>query len=142
MIANSPGWSRVAAEPGVTLKFYRSPDVRSGRQKPQLQCVANASGTLSLRSGFGFFFVYYPAFRRCRGFMLGYWLPPTEWAQISARLRLANCRFVVDCPNYANAFLILDFECIKFRGLAPAYVSIVNSHLSIVNPPKSLYFEQ
>ena len=26
------------------------------------------------------------------------------------------------------------FECIKFRGLAPAYVSIVNSHLSIVNP--------
>ena len=31
-------------------------------------------------------FVYYPAFRRYRGFMLGYWLPPTEWAQNSARL--------------------------------------------------------
>ena len=79
----------------MTLKFYRSPDVRSGRQKPQLQCVANASGTLSLRSGFGFFFVYYPAFRRYRGFMLGYWLPPTPWAQNSARLRLAkvNCEF-------------------------------------------------
>ena len=51
-------------------------------------------------------FVYYPAFRRYRGFMLGYWLPPTEWAQISARLRLANTSTNSDLSlllNYGNA---------------------------------------
>jgi hypothetical protein len=69
--------------------------------KPQLPISGLSStpwqaGTLSLRSGFGFFFVYYPAFRRYRGFMLGYWLPPTPWAQNSARLRLAKSRFVDD----------------------------------------------
>ena len=52
--------------------------------KPQLPISGLSSTpwqavTLSLRSGFGFFFVYYPAFRRCRGFMLGYWLPPTPY---------------------------------------------------------------
>ena len=61
-------------------------------------------------------FVYYPAFRRYRGFMLGYWLPPTEWAQISASLRLANCRFVDDWLIIQRA--IYTSFCIRVLQLA------------------------
>ena len=36
--------------------------------------------------------------------MLGYWLPPTPWAQNSARLRLANSRFVENSLIYAMLY--------------------------------------